>query len=106
MTNWLHEGISVTPIESTRRAVASGTAIDIRVHDPRTTVTYATVNVDNLVQLPVVGQYITEGMGRYRVLALLGGSMLEVESHIGSRLTVDWLDSGYRDPHNAWRLAA
>ncbi len=55
--------------------------------------------------LPAVGQHITEGMGRYRVLALLGGSLLEVESHVGTRLTIDWLNSGYRDPHNAWRVA-
>lgn len=59
---------------------------------------------DNVTELPRVGEYITEGMGRYRVLALLGGSLLEVESHIGSRLTIDWLNSGYRDPRNAWRV--
>ena len=55
--------------------------------------------------LPSVGQDITEGMGLYRVIALAGGSLIEVESHTGIRLTIDWTNSGYRDPRNAWRLA-
>lgn len=50
MSAWTHQGLSVTPIESTRRRVSGGTAIDIVIHDKRTTVTRATVNADNLVR--------------------------------------------------------
>lgn len=60
--------------------------------------------INDQADLPEVGQHITEGMGRYRVLAPAGGSLLEVESHFGSRLTIDWLNSGYRDPRHAWRV--
>lgn len=45
---WTHHGLSVTPLEHTRHRVAGGTCIDIEIHDERTTVTRATVNVDNL----------------------------------------------------------
>lgn len=55
-------------------------------------------------QLPRVNDVITEGMGLYRVLARAGGSRLEVLSHAGIRLTVDWTNSGYRDPRHAWRI--
>lgn len=50
MKRWTHFGLSVTPIEHSRRRVAGGTAIDIRVHDLRSTVTHATVNAANLVE--------------------------------------------------------
>ena len=53
-TTWTYHGLSVTPIENTRRRVAGGTAIDIRVHDPRSTVTRATVNADNMVAVKAV----------------------------------------------------
>lgn len=47
---WTYHGLSVTPLEHTRRRVAGGTCIDIEIHDPRSTVTRATVNADNLKQ--------------------------------------------------------
>jgi hypothetical protein len=46
---YTYHGIAVTPIEHTRRRVAGGIAIDVYVHDPRTTITSATVNAANLV---------------------------------------------------------
>lgn len=41
-------GLSVTPLWNTKRRVAGGTCVDICVHDARSTVTHATVNVDNV----------------------------------------------------------
>lgn len=41
---WTYGGLNVTPIPGTKRSVAGGTAIDIRIDDVRSTVTYATVN--------------------------------------------------------------
>ncbi len=55
--------------------------------------------------LPAVGGFITEGMGTYRVLAHLGGTRLRVMSRVGICLEIDYADSGYRDPRNAWRPA-
>lgn len=55
--------------------------------------------------LPVIGDLVTEGMGLYRVLKQLEGRQLLVESHVGIRVTIDWDDSGYRDPANAWRVS-
>lgn len=37
--------LSVSPIPETLRRTASGTAIDVRIEDARSTITYATVNV-------------------------------------------------------------
>lgn len=51
MKRWTHFGTSVTPIESTRRRVAGGTCIDVIVHDPRSTITHATINADNLTEV-------------------------------------------------------
>lgn len=48
---WTNFGLSVTPIEATRRRVAGGTCIDVIIHDARSTVTRATVNVANLVAI-------------------------------------------------------
>lgn len=41
-------GLSITPLWHTKRRVAGGTCVDIRVHDTRSTLTSATVNVDNI----------------------------------------------------------
>lgn len=45
---WRYFGIRVEPQWATKRNVAGGTVIDIRVRDPRCTVTFATVNIDNI----------------------------------------------------------
>lgn len=48
---WTHFGTSVTPLSDTLRRVAGGWAIDLRVHDPRTTCTQCTVNAENLTRI-------------------------------------------------------
>lgn len=58
------------------------------------------------MQLPNVGDLITEGMGMYRVLAHLGGARLSVMSATGIMVVVDYANSGYRHPDNAWRVLA
>ncbi|HKP08312.1 MAG TPA: hypothetical protein VJU58_13750 [Microbacterium sp.] len=55
---------------------------------------------------PEIGDVITEGMGRYRVIEHADGPRYRVRSLAsGITLCIDWNDSGYRDPRNAWRLA-
>ena len=56
------------------------------------------------MQLPNIGDLITEGMGMYRVLARLKGTQLSVMSVTGIKIVVDYADSGYRNPSNAWRI--
>ena len=46
---YTYHGVACTPIEETLRRVPGGRAVDIRIHDPRSTITYATVNVDNII---------------------------------------------------------
>lgn len=48
--SYTHFGISVTPVWSTKRHVAGGVVVDVHVHDVRSTVTSATVNVANLLE--------------------------------------------------------
>ena len=43
------EGLSVKPIGGTLRRVAGGLAVDIRISDPRSTVTHAVVNADTVL---------------------------------------------------------
>jgi hypothetical protein len=60
-----------------------------------------------MAPLPKVGDLVTEGMGICVVRALLGGTRLSVESHAsGVQIYIDWEDSGYRSPSNAWRAIA
>jgi len=47
-TRYTYFGLSVTPLWHTKRRVAGGSCVDIRVHDSRSTATHATVNADNL----------------------------------------------------------
>lgn len=56
------------------------------------------------MQLPNISQLITEGMGFYRVLSHAGGTLLNVRSHTGFQLTIDYANSGYRSQSNAWRV--
>jgi len=49
--SWTYFGLAVTPKWSTKRSVTGGTVVDIDVHDKRSTVTGATVNVDNLTRV-------------------------------------------------------
>jgi hypothetical protein len=58
----------------------------------------------NEQKLPSEGQFITEGMGRYRVISRMGGALLHVESATGVTLTINWNNSGYRDARNQWRV--
>lgn len=44
----MFDGLSVTPIDGTRRHVAGWTVVDIVIHDPRSTITGATVNADRV----------------------------------------------------------
>lgn len=44
-----HLGTVVEPIPGTARRVAGGRCVDVRVKDPRSTLTSATVNVDNII---------------------------------------------------------
>ena len=46
--SWTYDGLSVTPIWETKRRVPGGLAIDIIVHDKRSTIERATVNADKL----------------------------------------------------------
>jgi hypothetical protein len=46
--SWTYFGLAVTPKWSTKRSVTGGTVVDIDVHDKRSTITCATVNVANL----------------------------------------------------------
>ncbi len=48
VSTYTHFGNSVTPLWRTKRSVSGGTCVDIIVHDPRCTITHATVNVDNI----------------------------------------------------------
>jgi cytochrome c-type biogenesis protein CcmE len=41
-----YEGLVVVPVEGTVRRVPGGKCVDIRIEDERSTITYATVNVD------------------------------------------------------------
>lgn len=47
-TRYTYFGLSVTPLWHTKRRVAGGSCVDVRVHDARSTVTHATVNADNV----------------------------------------------------------
>jgi hypothetical protein len=42
-------GLNVEPIEGTLRDVAGGRCVDIRINDPRSTITSATVNAANVI---------------------------------------------------------
>lgn len=44
-------GLSITPLWETKRRVAGGTCVDIRVHDARSMITHATVNADNVTEV-------------------------------------------------------
>lgn len=48
--SYKYEGLSVTPLFHSKRQVSGGTVIDIKIHDPRSTITYATVNIAQLVK--------------------------------------------------------
>ncbi len=48
---WTHFGTFVEPVNGTLRYVAGGRVVDIRINDPRTTITRATVNADNLERI-------------------------------------------------------
>ena len=45
---WRYFGVRVEPQWLTKRRVPGGTCIDVRVTDPCSTLTWATVNLDNL----------------------------------------------------------
>ncbi len=53
--------------------------------------------------LPAVGKLITDGMGLYRVVSHVDETRLRVVSHTGVEIVIDYANSGYRDPINAWR---
>lgn len=75
-----------------------GTPRCIGCGEPRTTNTMAS-------PMPKIGDRVTEGMGIYVVRALLGGTRLSVSSQAsGVWIAINWADSGYRSPNNAWRL--
>ena len=42
-------GLTVEPITATLRRVAGGRCVDIRVNDPRSTISHATVNAANVI---------------------------------------------------------
>lgn len=44
-----HQGTRVVPLPGTIRRIAGGTCVDVRVTDPRSTITFATVNARNVV---------------------------------------------------------
>jgi hypothetical protein len=46
---YTYEGLVVHPIDGTLRSVAGGKVVDIRVEDSRSTITFATVNVHNVI---------------------------------------------------------
>lgn len=48
---WVHGGIYVEPINGSQRQVIGGSVVDIKICDPRTTITRATVNVANLQRI-------------------------------------------------------
>jgi len=50
MNKWTYDGLNVVPDFDTRRGVAGGTVIDIRIDDARSTITRATVNAERLVR--------------------------------------------------------
>jgi len=54
-------------------------------------------------ELPAVGQTITENMGIYEVLKIAGRKLLVRSGASGVQTWINWDDSGYRDPRNAWR---
>jgi len=49
----LHGGLAITPLWRTKRQVAGGVCVDVLYHDPRTTITSATVNVAGIEKIRV-----------------------------------------------------